>query len=236
MMPCLHMKNSLNTSLNCLDCKQRINGYTKSEKTESEMKLQDSSLKNISIDHGLNISNILDSLECLNLENNPESLVLISECVKKNQDAVLILPKSEVTNDMYIRICGLDGTIYSDEYYMLETWKELYLPKPTKMEVLGILESSKGMIPFPQWVILVGEDGCVYGYENEVLHLFATSLKELLQGGIKNTGIYYEYPEDLSDEDEEVLQKDEEIQKIRETTRKFVDTDGEDFDEILAMF
>ncbi|XP_068119293.1 uncharacterized protein [Hyperolius riggenbachi] len=132
-----------------------------------------------------------------NLDNKPGDLAVVSDFVKRNTEKRLPIGKS---SDLYVRICDLSGTIYMGQTFMLESWIELYLPKPTQMEVLGTLESSDGMPPFPQWIVLVGEDKCVYAYGDEEILLFANSVRQLVEEGIQKTGISYKYPEDISDE------------------------------------
>ncbi|AHA80850.1 hypothetical protein [Chinese giant salamander iridovirus] len=167
------------------------------------------------------------------LDKKPGDLAVVSDFVKRNKEKRLPIGKS---SNMYVRICDLSGTIYMGETFMLESWIELYLPKPTQMEVLGTLESSDGMLPFPQWIVLVGEDQCVYAYGDEEILLFAYSVKQLVEEGIQETGISYEYPDDISDEDEEVLQQDEEIQKIREKTDEFINKKANAFQDFINYF
>ncbi|QJU69584.1 US22 family protein [Red-eared slider ranavirus] len=164
------------------------------------------------------------------LDKKPGDLAVVSDFVKRNTEKRLPIGKS---SNMYVRICDLSGTIYMGETFMLESWIELYLPKPTQMEVLGTLESSDGMLPFPQWIVLVGEDQCVYAYGDEEILLFAYSVKQLVEEGIQETGISYKYPDDISDEDEEVLQQDEEIQKLREKTNEFINKKAHAFQDFI---
>ncbi|XP_073462852.1 uncharacterized protein [Aquarana catesbeiana] len=231
MMPCLHTSPNSRTPMLCIEYIHGWkNGYT--QHTDNGKKPQESPLKNTPMNQDKNNEALILSL---NLENDPGNLVLVADFVKKNRDEKIRPPNSEVMKDMYIRICGLDGTIYSGEQYTLESWEELYLPEPTKMEVFGVLESSEGMAPVPQWVVLVGEDGHVYGYEDEKMYLFANSLQKLLKDGIK-TDTYYDYPDDISDEEEEVLQKDEEIQKIRQKTDEFIDSKADSFNRFMNLY
>ncbi|XP_077314949.1 uncharacterized protein LOC143935165 [Lithobates pipiens] len=230
MMPCLHTSPNTRTPINCLKCNHGKNGYSKhivNAKKPQEPPLKNTPMNQDKSDEALVLS--------LNMENDPGNLVLVADFVKKNRDAKIRPPDSEAVKDMYIRICGLDGTMYSGEQYMLESWEEVYLPEPTKMEVLGVLESSEGMAPFPQWIVLVGEDGHVYGYEDEKMYLFANSLERLIKDGIK-TDTCYDYPEDISDEEEEVLQKDEEIQKLRKTTDEFIDSKADSFNRFMNLY
>ncbi|CAI9562623.1 unnamed protein product [Staurois parvus] len=229
MMPCFHTSPSTGNLADCKECKPRKNGYTKD--TETEMKLQDSPMKIAPMDQDRNSEARV--LSC-NLKNNPGNLSLVSDFVMENRGAIIRPPDNEVMSDMYIRICGLDGTVYSGEQYKLEVWGEVYLPEPTKMEVLGILESSEGMPTFPQWIVLMGEDGHVFGYEDEVLYVFASSLEELLQKGF-NTDISYDYPDDRSDEEEEDSQEDEEIQRLIQKTDEFINSKANNFTRFLKL-
>ncbi|AAT09664.1 orf250-like protein [Frog virus 3] len=164
------------------------------------------------------------------LDKKPGDLAVVSDFVKRNTGKRLPIGKR---SNLYVRICDLSGTIYMGETFILESWEELYLPEPTKMEVLGTLESCCGIPPFPEWIVMVGEDQCVYAYGDEEILLFAYSVKQLVEEGIQETGISYKYPDDISDVDEEVLQQDEEIQKIRKKTREFVDKDAQEFQDFL---
>lgn len=129
-----------------------------------------------------------------------DNYVLVADFVKKFRDGIIRLKENKVTNNLQIRICELDDTMFLGENYRLESWGEVYLSKPTKLEILGLLESSQGMALFPQCIVLVGEERHIYCYRNEVLYLFANSLKELLQDGVPNIDTYYDYPDDISDE------------------------------------
>ncbi|WEU50731.1 Orf250-like protein [Ranavirus sp.] len=164
------------------------------------------------------------------LDKKPGDLAVVSDFVKRNTGKRLPIGKS---SDLYVRICDLSGTIYRGETFMLESWRVLYLPKPTQMEVLGTLESCCGIPRFPECIVLVGEDQCVYAYGDEEILLFAYSVKQLVEEGIQETGIRYNYPDDISDVDEEDLQQDDEIQKLVKKTREFIDEDAQEFQDFL---
>ncbi|QKG82678.1 Orf250-like protein [Tiger frog virus] len=164
------------------------------------------------------------------LDKKPGDLAVVSDFVKRNTGKRIPIGKS---GDLYVRICDLSGTIYRGETFMLESWRLLYLPKPTRMEVLGTLESCCGIPPFPEYIVLVGEDQCVYAYEDEEIHLFAYSVKQLVEDGIQETGISYTDSDDSSDVDEEDLQQDDEIQKLVKKTREFIDEDAQEFQDFL---
>lgn len=167
------------------------------------------------------------------LENMSDNHDLVDGFVEKFRDDLICPPDNKVTNNLHIRICGLHDTVYSGENYRLESWGQNVLPKPTKMKVLGIIERSNGMLLIPQWIVLVGKNGHVYGYKEEMLFLHANSLNNLVQDGIKEIETY---SDDISDEEEEVLQKDEEVQRLRKATKEFIDKDADEFNDFYAQF
>ncbi|KAM4662423.1 uncharacterized protein O3C94_010921 [Discoglossus pictus] len=163
------------------------------------------------------------------LEKNPEDLSAVSIYVKRNEGKFLELTGSP---GLFLRVCDLNGTIYMGQTYMLNSWQSLYLPKKINMEVLGTVDNCSSPAPGLQLVVLVAEDGCVYVYENETLYLLANSLREFAQDGVQHVMQVHEYPSDLSDEEEETLQKD---QKIRQRTREFVDNGADEFGHLLGL-
>ncbi|XP_073462849.1 uncharacterized protein [Aquarana catesbeiana] len=205
-------------------------GYT--QQTRKKRKLQDSPPKKMSIQDRNKEAMKLSG----KLENKADNYVLVADFVKKFRDGIIRLKENKVTNNLQIRICELDDTMFLGENYRLESWGEVYLSKPTKLEILGLLESSQGMALFPQCIVLVGEERHIYCYRNEVLYLFANSLKELLQDGVPNIDTYYDYPDDISDEEEEVLQNDKEVQRLRQVTKEFIDKDADEFNDFYAQF
>lgn len=68
---------------------------------------------------------------------------------------------------------------------MMNYWQNLYLPNPTKMVVFGIVEDVPCLAPAQQLVILVAEDGKVYAYEEEELHLVGDSVQKFLHEGLR---------------------------------------------------
>lgn len=218
------------TVLYTIFCKSRKMGYT--QQTRKKRKLQDSPPKKMSIQDRNKEAMKLSG----KLENKADNYVLVADFVKKFRDGIIRLKENKVTNNLQIRICELDDTMFLGENYRLESWGEVYLSKPTKLEILGLLESSQGMALFPQCIVLVGEERHIYCYRNEVLYLFANSLKELLQDGVPNIDTYYDYPDDISDEEEEVLQNDKEVQRLRQVTKEFIDKDADEFNDFYAQF
>ncbi|XP_075072930.1 uncharacterized protein LOC142161315 [Mixophyes fleayi] len=244
MMSCLPPAEKL--SPGC-DLPRRINGfhkqsYSKDKDTLEQPLFQNSMLESESDEHqqcileGEKVIRILEGETLIKkLEKKPDDLESVSSFVQRNKETLWYL-----NDGKYLRICDLNGTIYMGQKFMLEGWQHVYLPKSTRMEILGTLECSGSMAttlhPTPwQYIILVAEDGKIYAYEEEEeLHLVAGSLRQLVENGIKNTGISYLYPSDESDE--ESFQEDEDIQSIKQRTRKFVDKHADEFDDFLNFF
>ncbi|XP_069838987.1 uncharacterized protein [Dendropsophus ebraccatus] len=165
------------------------------------------------------------------LETDPKNLDAVSHFVQKYKNTVKPLKNSHY----YLRLCDLNGTDYMGQDFMQEAWEEIYPPKETKMQVLGTLEYTRDILPSVPQVILVGEDGCIYAYGNEVLELIAKSLKEFVENG-KRFPPYetYDYPES-SDEEDHSQQQDQEILQIRQRGKDFVNKSAEKFDSFLSF-
>ncbi|KAM4032355.1 uncharacterized protein ACNLHF_019626 [Anomaloglossus baeobatrachus] len=165
------------------------------------------------------------------LEKDSKNLEAVSRFVQSNKDTIIQWENS----NYFLRLCDLNGTIYMGQTFMQEGWEQLYLPKPTRMQVFGTLENIDVMLPSVQCIILVGEDGCIYAYREEELQLMAKSLREFVKTGIsdKYPTIYME--SDSSDEEDEPLQQDEEILKIRQRTKEFVNKSANEFDDFLSF-
>lgn len=68
---------------------------------------------------------------------------------------------------------------------MLGEWEKFYLPDHMYMEVFGVLEDFPCNSPDGELVLMVCEDGKVFAYEVNTLHLIADNLKELFTSGLK---------------------------------------------------
>lgn len=165
------------------------------------------------------------------LENDPSNLEAVSKFVQKYNDEQIPLNNS----DYNLRLHDLNGTIYMGQKYMQESWEELYLSKKTRMQVFGTLENSQVTFPSVPWIILVGEDGYIYAYVEEELRLIAKSLREFVKNDQREIYETFYYPES-SEEEDESLQQDEEILKIRQRTRDFVNKSADEFDDFLSLF
>lgn len=88
-----------------------------------------------------------------------------------------------------VRVCGQDDTVYRGNKDQLEAWKDFYLPERTEMVVIGAVDDFPCDAFGLQLVLLLCEDGKVYTYEDEVLHLVARNVKELLDNGLTFPGL-----------------------------------------------
>ncbi|XP_063817256.1 uncharacterized protein LOC135056253 [Pseudophryne corroboree] len=240
MMPCLFHADKSSPSCKQCTSPSKKNGFHRQSGSTGEDTLESplAVLKNGTHVH-LSPSSVAES-ECIQhqqcllegeeliqkLEKKPGDLDLVSKFVQKNKETLFPLK----TNGIYLRICDLNGTNYMGQKYMLEGWQHLYLERSTQMEILGTLECSGSMATTLQWIILVAEDGNIYAYEDEELHVIASSLRELVENGIQ-LGKSHPYPHDVSDE--ESFQEDEDIQVIKRRTKGFVDKHADDFDTFL---
>lgn len=102
----------------------------------------------------------------------------IANFVKRNSDVKIPLLKPRGST---LRICGQEGTVYEGDEEQLEAWKDYYLPERTEMEVIGAIDDFPCDAFGLQLVLLLGEDGRVFAYEDELLHLVAVNLRDLLQ-------------------------------------------------------
>ncbi|QDZ44840.1 ORF 6.5 [Frog virus 3] len=162
-------------------------------------------------------------------EKDPKNLEAISLFVQRHKN--MSLPPWKNSN-YFLRLCDLDGTDYMGQDYMQEAWEDLYLPKKTKMQVFGTLEYTQDVLHSVPCVILVGEDGCIYAYREEELQLIAKSLKEFVENGKSKVYKRYYYP-DSSEEEDKSPPQDEEILKIRQRGRDFVNKGAPKFGAFL---
>ncbi|KAF5909159.1 uncharacterized protein DAT39_001135, partial [Clarias magur] len=88
-----------------------------------------------------------------------------------------------------LRVCGQDGTVYSGDEEELEAWKDFYLPERMEMVVIGAVDNFPCEAFDQELVLLLCEDGNIYAYEDEVLHLVARNVKELFETGLTFPGL-----------------------------------------------
>ncbi|OCT60391.1 uncharacterized protein LOC108702694 [Xenopus laevis] len=177
--------------------------------------------------NGFNV-NVEEQELAKTLQKNSADLNSVSKYVQRNNEKLLFLE-----NGCCLRICDLNGTVYRGQNYMLESWKNLYLPKKTNIVVLGALDNFPSMAPGMQMIVLVAEDGRIFLYEDEEMHKTADSLQEFFKDGIKFTGETYCYcspPSSVTSvEDKEVQQ---EVLKLRKEAQQFVEKHA---NELLSL-
>lgn len=81
-----------------------------------------------------------------------------------------------------LRKAGVEDTVYKDYPDDVDDWGKFYLPKTVTMEVIGVVEGISCLCD--QLVLMTCEDKQVYAYDEEELHVVASSMEELLNEGI----------------------------------------------------
>uniref|UniRef100_A0A8C0GAT7 Uncharacterized protein n=1 Tax=Chelonoidis abingdonii TaxID=106734 RepID=A0A8C0GAT7_CHEAB len=128
----------------------------------------------------------------------------------------------------------LDKTFYAGQLDILEDWEALYLPKPVKMEVLGIVDDVPCLATGQQLVILAADNGSVHAYEEELLHRVGKTLQEFLIERLRLFGEdIYPCAKDLEPQGEEEWVTYPEIKQVRQSTRDFIKSKEEAFGKHL---
>ncbi|XP_026204479.1 uncharacterized protein LOC113154464 [Anabas testudineus] len=171
----------------------------------------------------------LSAAQRLDLSNFPQSngktardyLASVSDFVLKNKGKRYVL-KNPV--GATLRIAALDDTIYRDDNDVVNGWGKFYLPKTVNMQVFAIVEGVS--CPCDQLVLMTCEEKKVYGYDEEGLHLVATSLDWLRVNGLKYPPLktYYkgEAFKDMTEEDWAKLRKGAVGRRLDEEHAKLV--------------
>ena len=108
----------------------------------------------------------------------PDYLKSVSDLVSKFKGKTFLLKKPAGAT---LKKADLDDTIYSKEDK--NGWEKFYLPKVVSMQVVGVVEEI--LCPWDQPVLMTCEDGKIYAYDGEELHVVASSLKQLYDKGIE---------------------------------------------------
>uniref|UniRef100_A0A673XPV3 Uncharacterized LOC115206722 n=1 Tax=Salmo trutta TaxID=8032 RepID=A0A673XPV3_SALTR len=144
-----------------------------------------------------------------------EFLCQIKEIVSKHRNSKIPLAKPK---SYELRIGGLEDTVHAGDVEQLEVWKDCYLPERMEMVVIGALDDFRCSAAGWQLVLLLCEDGNVYAYEFEVLHLVARSLEDLFKSGAEFPGLekfrFGECFEELTEEEMEKEMQFDELKKI----------------------
>ncbi|KAK3525289.1 hypothetical protein QTP86_024898 [Hemibagrus guttatus] len=124
-----------------------------------------------------------------------------------------------------VRVCGQDDTVYSGNEDQLEAWKDFYLPERMEMVVIGAVDDFPCDAFGLQLVLLLCEDGKIYAYEDEVLHLVARNVKELLETGLTFPGFECykqgECFEDYTEEEYNEIMESDEMKEITEAHDRY---------------
>ncbi|KAM6899573.1 uncharacterized protein FYW49_017656 [Xenentodon cancila] len=120
---------------------------------------------------------------------------------------------------------NIEDTMYKDSPDEVNGWGKFFLPKTVQMQVVGYVEGT----PYPcdQLVLMTCEDKKIYAYDEEELHLVATTWEELLEKGIDYPASksYYsgEAFKDMTREDWDKIRKGPVGRRLDEEHRKFVE-------------
>ncbi|KAK2830130.1 hypothetical protein Q5P01_018061 [Channa striata] len=120
---------------------------------------------------------------CCNGRKGREYLTWVSNYVSNNINKSFTLKNPAGAQ---IRIAGLDDTIYKEDADEVNGWGKFYLPETVNMQVFGVVEGVS--CPCDQLVLMTCEDRKVYAYDDDQLHLVASSLKDLHDNGLKYPG------------------------------------------------
>uniref|UniRef100_A0A3Q0QQH9 Uncharacterized protein n=1 Tax=Amphilophus citrinellus TaxID=61819 RepID=A0A3Q0QQH9_AMPCI len=102
----------------------------------------------------------------------------------KNKNKLLPLNKPAGAQ---LKMAAFEDTTYRDDPDELNRWGKFYLPKSVTMQVIGVVEGI--LSRFEEIVLMIcGENQHVYAYDEEELHLVASSMKELCDVGIEYPG------------------------------------------------
>ncbi|XP_060700471.1 uncharacterized protein LOC132827782 [Hemiscyllium ocellatum] len=174
--------------------------------------------------------------ECCNdfckLKPGGNYLSLVTEKVQLHSGKTVELQKN-----VLMTIGGLDYTIYWGRHDLLKGWQEFYLPQRMDMVVLGVIESYPCLAPGLQLVILAGNDGSVFAYEEEMLHKIATNLKMLFNEGPVFPGTEkYEYGKDfLPKSNEKYMEalKKAKLEKVSQGTKDFISKNAAEMKKLI---
>ncbi|KAM9434904.1 uncharacterized protein Hap1MRO34_002634 isoform 1-T1 [Clarias gariepinus] len=124
-----------------------------------------------------------------------------------------------------VRVCGQDDTVYGGNEEQLEAWKDFYLPERMEMVVIGAIDDFPCDAFGLQLVLLLCEDGNIYAYEDEVLHLVARNVNELFETGLTFPGLECyrlgECFEDYTEEKYTEIMESDEMKKMKQEHHNF---------------
>uniref|UniRef100_A0A3B5R1F3 Uncharacterized protein n=1 Tax=Xiphophorus maculatus TaxID=8083 RepID=A0A3B5R1F3_XIPMA len=114
--------------------------------------------------------------------------VLVSKIVSENRGKEMPLPYPDGPK---LTVGPVEDTEYHDRPAVVNAWGKFYLPKTTKMEVIGYVEGTS--YPCDQLVLMTCEDQKVYGFDGDELHLVASCLNHMFTEGIADPALQSYY-------------------------------------------
>ncbi|XP_031454844.1 uncharacterized protein LOC116232553 [Phasianus colchicus] len=161
------------------------------------------------------------------------SLSDIRECVRKFRGKMVEFKKQP---QFRLRVGGLEGSFYEGQEELKEYCEVLYLPQPTKMEVVGTVDDVPCLATGQQLVILIAESLEVYAYEEETLHKVAKNMQEFTNIGLQHLGKeVYHCGANVDSLGEAERDKDPAIQQLRQSAQHFLEGGKEDFQLLLDL-
>ncbi|XP_062873245.1 uncharacterized protein LOC134334720 isoform X2 [Trichomycterus rosablanca] len=155
----------------------------------------------------------------LKKDGKSEYLEKIGAVIQKRHDSQIELKtKTPPKQEKYrFRVGSFEDTSFKQDPDMLEEWEQFYLPDEMKMKVFGVLEDFPCDSSDDELVLMVCEDGKVFGYEEELLHVVADNLNELFESGFQFPGTEQFYRgqsfEDVKDDDWDKLKEKSKMMK-----------------------
>ncbi|XP_054911856.1 uncharacterized protein LOC129376295 [Poeciliopsis prolifica] len=163
----------------------------------------------------------LEDFQQCNGKRVPDYLAKVSKIVSEEKGKEISLGCSVGSR---LTIGPVEDTEYNDSPAVVNAWGKFYLPKTTKMEVIGYVKGTS--YPCDQLVLMTGEDQKVYGFDGDELHLVASSLYEMFKEGIAypaSQSYYYGEPfKDMTREDWAKVKPGPEGKRLEEEHRKLV--------------
>ncbi|XP_007563773.1 uncharacterized protein LOC103146010 [Poecilia formosa] len=170
----------------------------------------------------------LEDFRQRNGKRDPDYLAVVSKFVSENRckEVPLCYPVGAK-----LTIGSLEDTEYKDRPAVVNGWGKFYLPKLTKMEVIGYAKGTT--YPCDQLVLMTCEDQKVYGFDGDELHLVASSPRQMVTEGIADSASqsYYhgEAFKDMTKEDWSKVEQGPVGKRLEEELRNLVASRKPDF-------
>uniref|UniRef100_A0A3Q2FGU3 Uncharacterized protein n=1 Tax=Cyprinodon variegatus TaxID=28743 RepID=A0A3Q2FGU3_CYPVA len=134
-----------------------------------------------------------------------------------------------------LRIARLEDTFYKDKPDEVRGCSMFYLPEEVEMQVIGVIEGTS--CPSDELLLMTCENGRLYAFDGEELHMVASSLLQLEYGHIEypSTESYYNGQafENMTEEDWAEVKQGAVGKKLDQEHEKLVESKKEKFLENL---